>query len=59
MNRLEAIERVDKWYDSELVVTETEEDLETLYEVYCERLEAIDELCEGYTDFEDVPELHF
>ena len=57
MNRLEAIEEVNKWWDSVNVVTE--EDFEQLYEVYYEKLEAIDNQCEGYTDFEDVPNLHF
>ena len=56
MNRLEAIEKVEKWYDSVPVVTE--EDFERLYEAYCEKLELIDVQCEGYTDFEDVPNLH-
>lgn len=57
MNRLEAIEKVEKWRDSVAVVTE--EDFEQLYEAYYEKLEAIDNQCEGYTDFEDVPNLHF
>ena len=57
MNRLEAIEEVEKWWDSVNVVTE--EDFERLYEAYCEKLESIDIQCEGYTDFEDVPNLHF
>ena len=57
MNRLEAIAEVEKWRDSVTVVTE--EDFEQLYEVYYEKLEAIDNQCEGYTDFEDVPNLHF
>ena len=57
MNRLEAIAEVEKWKDSVTVVTE--EDFEQLYEVYYEKLEAIDNQCEGYTDFEDVPNLHF
>ena len=59
MNRLEAIEEVEKWWNSEVVVTDTEEDFERLYRVYCEKLENIDIQCEGYTDFEDVPELRF
>ena len=59
MNRLEAIEEVEKWWNSEIVVTDTEEDFERLYRVYCEKLENIDIQCEGYTDFEDVPELRF
>ena len=59
MNRLEAIEEVEKWWNSEIVVTDTEEDFERLYRVYWERLENIDIQCEGYTDFEDVPELRF
>ena len=57
MNRLEAIAEVEKWRDSVNVVTE--EDFEQLYEVYYEKLESIDNQCEGYTDFEDVPNLHF
>ena len=57
MNRLEAIAEVEKWRNSVTVVTE--EDFEQLYEVYYEKLEAIDNQCEGYTDFEDVPDLHF
>ena len=57
MNRLEAIGEVEKWRDSVTVVTE--EDFEQLYEVYYEKLEAIDNQCEGYTDYEDVPNLHF
>ena len=57
MNRLEAIAEVEKWYDS--VTITTEEDFERLYEVYWEKLESIDIQCEGYTDFEDVPNLHF
>ena len=57
MNRLEAIADVEKWRDSVTVVTE--EDFEQLYEVYYEKLESIDNQCEGYTDFEDVPNLHF
>ena len=59
MNRLEAIEEVEKWWNSEIVVTDTEEDFERLYRVYCEKLENIDIQCEGYTDFEDVPDLRF
>ena len=57
MCRLEAIKAVEKWRDSVNVVTE--EDFERLYEVYWEKLELIDNLCEGYTDFEDVPNLTF
>ena len=57
MNRLEAIEEVEKWRDS--VIVATEEDFERLYEVYWEKLESIDIQCDGYTDFEDVPNLHF
>ena len=57
MNRLDAIAEVEKWRDSVPVVTE--EDFEQLYEVYWEKLESIDIQCEGYTDFEDVPNLHF
>ena len=57
MNRLEAIAKVEKWWDSVTVVTE--EDFEQLYEVYYEKLESIDNQCEGYTDFEEVPNLHF
>ena len=57
MNRLEAIAKVENWRDSVTVVTE--EEFERLYEVYCEKLESIDNQCEGYTDFEDVPNLHF
>ena len=57
MNRLEARAKVEKWYESAIVVTE--EDFEQLYEVYCEKLESIDVQCEGYTDFEEVPNLHF
>ena len=59
MNRLEAIEEVEKWWNSEIVFTDTEEDFERLYRVYCEKLENIDIQCEGYTDFEDVPDLRF
>ena len=55
MTRLEAIEEVEKWYNSVPVVTE--EDFERLYEAYCEKLEKIDIQCEGYTDFEDIPNL--
>ena len=55
MTRLEAIAEVDKWWNSIPVVTE--EDFERLYEVYWEKLESIDIQCEGYTDFEDVPNL--
>ena len=57
MNRLEAIAKVEKWWNSVTVVTE--EEFEQLYQVYYEKLETIDEQCEGYTDFEDVPNLHF
>ena len=57
MNRLEAREEVEKWKDSIVVVTEKE--FEQLYEVYWEKLESIDVQCEGYSDFEDVPNLHF
>ena len=57
MTRLEAIEEVDKWWDSVPIVTD--EDFYELYIVYCERLENIDIQCEGYTDFEDVPDLRF
>ena len=57
MNRLEARAEVEKWYDS--VTITTEEDFERLYEAYWEKLESIDIQCEGYTDFEDVPNLHF
>ena len=57
MNRLEAIAEVEKWRDSVNVVTE--EDFEQLYETYYEKLEAIDNQCEGYSDFEDVPNLRF
>ena len=57
MNRLEAVEAVEKWWNS--VTITTEEDFEQLYEVYCEKLEKIDIQCEGYTDFEDVPNLRF
>ena len=58
MNRLEAIAEVEKWYDLTLA-TVTEEESYRLYEVYCEKLENIDIQCEGYTNFEDVPDLHF
>ena len=57
MNRLEAIAEVEKWRNSVAVVTE--EEFEQLYEVYYEKLESIDNQCEGYSDFEDVPNLHF
>ena len=57
MNRLEAIEEVNNWWNSVSVVTE--EDFEQLYEIYWEKLESIDIQCEGYTDSEDVPNLHF
>ena len=56
MTRLEAREAVEKWYNSVSVVTE--EDFYRLYEAYWEKLENIDVQCEGYTDFEDVPNLH-
>ena len=55
MNRLEAIAEVNKWWDSVPVVAE--EDFERLYEAYWEKLESIDIQCEGYTDFEDIPNL--
>ena len=55
MTRLEAIAEVEKWYNSIPVVTE--ENFERLYEAYWEKLEKIDVQCEGYTDFEDVPNL--
>ena len=57
MNRLEARAEVEKWYNS--VTVTTEEEFEQLYEVYYEKLESIDIQCEGYSDFEDVPNLHF
>ena len=57
MNRLEAVSMVEKWRDSVTVVTE--EDFERLYEIYWEKLESIDVQCEGYSDFEEVPNLHF
>ena len=57
MCRLEAIEEVEKWWNSIPVVTE--EDFDRLNEAYLEKLENIDIQCEGYTDFEDVPNLHF
>lgn len=57
MSRLEAIEAVENWWDS--VTITTEKDFERLYEVYWEKLESIDIQCEGYSDFEDVPNLHF
>ena len=57
MNRLEAIEEVEKWWNS--VSVTTDEELYLLYELYWERLEKIDIQCEGYSDFEDVPDLHF
>ena len=57
INRLEAIAEVENWRDSFPVFAE--EDVERLYEAYCEKLEAIDNQCEDYTDFEDVPNLHF
>ena len=57
MNRLEAREEVNNWWNSVSVVTE--EDFEQLYEIYWEKLESIDIQCEGYTDSEDVPNLHF
>jgi hypothetical protein len=58
MNRLEAREEVENWYES-LSTIIPDEEIENLYEVYWEKLEAIDIQCEGYTDFEDVPNLHF
>lgn len=57
MNRLEAIAEVEKWRNS--ISVATEEEFEQLYEVYWEKLELIDDQCEDYTDFEDVPNLHF
>ena len=57
MNRLEAIAEVEKWKNSVTVVTE--EDFEQLYEAYYGKLEALDNQCEGYIDFEDVPNLNF
>ena len=57
MCRLEAIEELEKWWNSVPVVTE--EDFERLNEAYLEKLENIDIQCEGYTDFEDVPNLRF
>ena len=57
MNRLEAIAEVEKWRNSVTVVTE--EDFEQLYEAYYEKLESIDNQCEVYSDFEDVPNLRF
>jgi hypothetical protein len=58
MNRLEAMAEVEKWYES-LSTIIAEEEVESLYEAYCEKLESIDNQCEGYTDFEDIPNLHF
>jgi hypothetical protein len=58
MNRLEAREEVEKWYNSLSTIIPEEEE-EDLYEAYWEKLESIDIQCEGYTDFEDVPDLHF
>jgi hypothetical protein len=58
MSRLEAMEEVEKWYNS-LSTIIPEEEIYDLYEAYYEKLEAIDNQCEGYTDFEDVPNLHF
>jgi hypothetical protein len=58
MNRLEAREEVEKWYKSLSTIIPEEEEGD-LYEAYYEKLEAIDNQCEGYTDFEDVPNLHF
>ena len=55
MNRLEAKEAVEKWWDSLTIATD--EDFYLLHEVYWAKLESIDEQCEGYTDFEDVPNL--
>ena len=57
MNRLEARTEVEKWWNSVTVVTE--EEFEQLYEVYYEKLDAIDNQCEGYSDSEDVPNLRF
>ena len=57
MTTLEAIAEVEKWRDS--VTVTTEEEFEQLYEVYWEKLEVIDIQCEGYTNFEDDPNLHF
>ena len=57
MCRLEAIEEVEKWWNSVSIVTE--EEFERLNEAYLEKLEKIDIQCEGYTDFEDVPNLRF
>lgn len=57
MTRLEAMTEVNKWWDS--VTVTNEEEFERLYEVYFEKLESIDIQCEGYTDFEDVPNLRF
>ena len=57
MNRLEAIAEVERWWNSVPVVTD--EELYELYEVYYEKLESIDNQCEGYSDFEDVPNLRF
>lgn len=56
MNRMEAIEEVENWYTRTLYDS-TEEESDILYEVYCEKLEAIDDLCVGYGNFEDVPDL--
>ena len=55
MTRLKARVEVEKWYNS--VTVTTEEEFERLYEAYWEKLEKIDIQCEGYTDFEDVPNL--
>ena len=57
MNRLEARAEVEKWWNS--IEIATEEDFERLYGVYWEKVESIDNQCEGYSDFEDVPNLHF
>lgn len=56
MNRLKAVSEVEKWWDS--VAITNEEEFEQLYEIYWEKLESIDIQCEGYSDFEDVPNLH-
>jgi hypothetical protein len=58
MSRLEAIEEVERWYTSLSTIIEEEEEGD-LYVAYWEKLEAIDNQCEGYTDFEDVPDLRF
>ena len=56
MTRLEAQEKIDKWWDSLSIVTD--EEFYDFYEVYWEKLESIDDQCEGFGDFEDVPNLH-